>query len=171
MTLPQWDPRNPLSRLIGHRQANNLIRENLHRPYANSCSRAEDRQMRSLMILVTVMYTSKQCALMRRQSFMARVRNFTNKGDFCLIGLSNLEFHWLIHWNLVNSFELREGDCQLCHTWTVAFLVSSFLFVYAIMTRFYMEESFSTKRKSWEIRPKKVQNLVSKKTSIRRHET
>mgnify|MGYP006862600577 CR=1 FL=1 len=59
-----------------------------------------------------------------------------NKGDFCLIGLSNLEFHWLIHWNLVNSFESREDDCQLCHTSTVGFPLSSFLFVYAIMTRF-----------------------------------
>ena len=40
----------------------------------------------------------------------------TDKGDFCLLGLSNLEFHWLIHWNLVNSFESREDDCHLCHT-------------------------------------------------------
>ena len=59
-----------------------------------------------------------------------------DKGDSCLIGESNLEFHWVIYWNLVNSFEAREDDCQLCHSSMVVFLLSSFLFVYAIVTRF-----------------------------------
>ena len=90
--------------------------------------------------------------------------DFYHKGDFCLIGLSNLEFHWLIHWNLVNSFESREDDCQLCHKSAVGFPLSSFLFVmrswrglsvnswfceYFGYYLFYMEESFSTERKSW----------------------
>ena len=36
--------------------------------------------------------------------------------ETCPIGQSNLEIHWLVHWNLVNSFESREDDCQLCDT-------------------------------------------------------
>ena len=47
-----------------------------------------------------------------------------NKGDFCLIGHSNLEFNWLIRWNFVNSFQgatqrlpalwLIYGCCSSC---------------------------------------------------------
>ena len=110
----------------------------------------------------------------------------TNKGNFCLIGQSNLEFHWLIHWNLVNSFEAREDDCQLCDTSTIVFLFQvSCLFMrswhglnencwlceYLGYWLFYMEESFSPKRKSWGVIDN-VQNVVSKKNySVRRHET
>ena len=51
---------------------------------------------------------------------------------FCLIGQSNLECHW----NLVDSFKVREDDCQFCDPSMVAFPLSSFFFVYPIMTRF-----------------------------------
>ena len=103
-----------------------------------------------------------------------------NKGDFCLIGQSNLEFHWLIHWNLVNSFEAREDDCQLCDTSTVVFLfqVSCLLMrswhglnencwfcEYFGYYLFFAEESFSPKRKSWGVIDN-VQNVVSKKTTV-----
>lgn len=112
--------------------------------------------------------------------------DFYHKGDFCLIGLSNLEFHWLIHWNLVNSFESREDDCQLCHTSTVGFPLSSFLFVYAIMTRFeckllvlwilwlllisYGGKFFNWKKIVGNDR-QRYKTWWVKKTSIRRHET
>ena len=59
-----------------------------------------------------------------------------NKGGFCLIGQSNLEIHWLIYRNLVNSFEAREDDSLLCDPSMVVLPLSSFLFVYAIVTRF-----------------------------------
>ena len=42
-----------------------------------------------------------------------------NKGDFCLIGLFNLEFHWLIHWN-------RSAGRRLPDLWPIDDCFSSF---------------------------------------------